>query len=304
MPVLFSVSIADLHLQVEAPPGIHAEIQDPVYQNFLKTGAGPEDVFIRVRIDLQLTGREDMAGWPLIFDSGGSWRLHGREGGYRLVFGQPEESEPVLLLETSHDFRFVRLIPGGGPLWLDASHQRMAFPLQYPVDQVLLLHALSLHRGLIIHGTGIESGGKAYLFAGISGAGKTTLARLLDQCRAGVILSDDRMILRAGPSGEIMAYGTPWPGDGGYACSRGFPLARICFLQKGPVSSFSALPPASAFARLVPAVSLPWYLPGLLEPALATCNFVLQQIPALLFQFRPDRSAGEAFRGLAGAASV
>ncbi|GIV19131.1 MAG: hypothetical protein KatS3mg023_0882 [Armatimonadota bacterium] len=83
----------------------------------------------------------------------------------------------------------------------------------YAVDsflRTLLALYLPQHEGLILHASAVSHGGKGYVFAGRSGAGKSTVARLLAD-RAEV-LSDELVAIRHMPSGW-WTFGTPFWGE-------------------------------------------------------------------------------------------
>ncbi|MBI4229578.1 MAG: hypothetical protein HY608_01955, partial [Planctomycetes bacterium] len=54
--------------------------------------------------------------------------------------------------------------------------RRLAYPFRTPFLEVLWMHLLPLHAGLLVHAAAVEHRGKALLFVGRSGAGKSTLA--------------------------------------------------------------------------------------------------------------------------------
>lgn len=65
------------------------------------------------------------------------------------------------------------------------------------------------HDALLLHASGIIKDGRAFVFFGASGSGKTTVARLsLDH----TILSDDLVIVKK-RTGSYRAYGVPFRGD-------------------------------------------------------------------------------------------
>lgn len=66
-------------------------------------------------------------------------------------------------------------------------------------DQVLLARVLADHQGCYLHSAGINIAGNGLLFVGHSGAGKSTMLKLLRE--KGEILCDDRIILRRWPEG-------------------------------------------------------------------------------------------------------
>jgi hypothetical protein len=80
-------------------------------------------------------------------------------------------------------------------------------PLPYPLDGLLLYYLISKKGGLMIHGSGVITDGRGWLFSGKSGQGKTTIAKIFDGCGDRVI-HDDRLILRKGAEGWVM-HSTP-----------------------------------------------------------------------------------------------
>lgn len=83
--------------------------------------------------------------------------------------------------------------------------------------QLFMIYYLAVKKeGLVVHSTAIkdeQKKGKAYLFAGVSGAGKTTTSRIWDKYAAGIkVLNDDRIIIRK-IKRKFYIYGTPWHGD-------------------------------------------------------------------------------------------
>lgn len=69
--------------------------------------------------------------------------------------------------------------------------------------------------GVILHATGIMDIAmqRAYVFMGESGAGKSTIAKLIPQKSSGYkVLSDDRVVVKKEEAG-FYVYGTPWVSD-------------------------------------------------------------------------------------------
>ena len=79
-------------------------------------------------------------------------------------------------------------------LWIDGTGTNID-PLEYPLDGLILYYLTVIHGDIMIHASGINNSGIGYVFSGVSGKGKTTLARLWDKSGAKVI-HDDRLILR------------------------------------------------------------------------------------------------------------
>jgi hypothetical protein len=107
--------------------------------------------------------------------------------------------------------------------------------------------------------------------------------------RGGTFLSDDRIIIRK-IGREFLMYGTPWPGDAGYAVNASVPLKGIFFLSKGEENSIRALTPADAIARLMPVASIPWYDREKVELMMTFCDDLLSAIPMYELTFVPDQA--------------
>jgi hypothetical protein len=70
-------------------------------------------------------------------------------------------------------------------------------PLEYPLDELLIMHRLTQEKAIELHGSGIvRADGMGNLFVGHSGAGKSTTTRLWTEREDVEVLSDDRIIVR------------------------------------------------------------------------------------------------------------
>lgn len=109
---------------------------------------------------------------------------------------------------------------------------------------------LPLYDRAVFHGAAIEYGGKAYLFTGPSGIGKTTHISLWRQYfgERVRIINGDKPILRM-KDGKIVVYGTPYAGKEGWQCNASAPLGGVCFLSRGRENAMSALAPERAFTQ-------------------------------------------------------
>ena len=112
---------------------------------------------------------------------------------------------------------------------------------QYALDsllRVLLTWQLLGHHGFLLHAATVMRNGKAYLFTGRSGAGKSTVASLSPQ---GSVLTDEISLLRRG-NGVWRAYGTPFWGEFRAAGSNtSAPVAGIFRLLQAAENRLEAL---------------------------------------------------------------
>jgi len=166
---------------------------------------------------------------------------------------------------TRGDFR-AEFDPRTGHGWVRQS------PNPYSIDGVLrILHSLFLasEGGFLVHAASAVRNGRAFLFAGVSGAGKTTLSRLAPpDCE---VLTDEISYVRPAteprpteprateprhteprPSGSgYVAFGTPFAGElARIGANLRAPLAALYLLVQGPENRIEPVDPTAA-ARAV-----------------------------------------------------
>jgi len=131
-----------------------------------------------------------------LFDSGTTWRLFESKDGFLFDFGLPLfQGLPYRRLRIDGRFERAELTINQtiyGQLSSNIS------PLEYPLDELLIMHRLTQERAIELHSCGIVTAdGKGNLFVGHSGAGKSTTTRLWTSLEDVEVLSDDRIIVRA-----------------------------------------------------------------------------------------------------------
>jgi hypothetical protein len=122
----------------------------------------------------------------------------------------------------------------------------------YSVDSVLrILHTLLLapNGGFLLHASSVVRNGKAFLFSGLSEAGKTTMVRLAPPDVA--ILTDEASYIRK-VGDQYIAYGTPFAGEFGEPGENiSAPVAALYLLDKAPENRIVQVEPAEAIRRLM-----------------------------------------------------
>ena len=220
-----------------------------------------------------------------VFDSGSVWQLY-RKNGTFLFYLKSSAFGPIpyKLAKVSKDFTKIEVV-----LHRPYFHSgQPVSPLEYPLDELLLINLLSLGRGVEVHACGVvDRSGYGHLFIGQSGAGKTTMARLWQETPGVTILSDDRIVLRE-IGDKLWMYGTPWHGEAMLASPERAPLRGIYFLEKGVKNELIPLRNSVALGRLITSSFIPFYSQPGLTFTLSFFEEVVKAVPCQELRFVPD----------------
>jgi hypothetical protein len=228
----------------------------------------------------------DFERWSLIFDSGGVWKLYQRDGHWGIGFySHALESGLFQAAIFEHDFY-------SGDIILPNSDKKIKsnpFPYTYPLPEVHMMNLLSQGNGVLVHACAVKDGDRGLLFAGTSGAGKSTTAELWSSQGNTAILSDDRVIIRK-HEGQFWIYGTPWHGTARCGSPEAVPLTRIYILKQAPRNQLRALKPIDAHARiLVRSFPTYWNYAGI-DFTLGFLDELVQEVPCYELGFVPEDS--------------
>jgi len=182
----------------------------------------------------------------------------------------------------------------------------------YSLDSVLrILHSLILAErgGFLLHAASASCDGRAYLFSGVSGAGKTTMTRLAPPDVT--LLTDEvsyvlpRATPRAGAAPNAagyQAFGTPFAGELAKAGENtNAAVAALFFLEQGPENRIDTLSPAEAVRRLMRNILFFAEDPKLVEKILASACELVDQVPIRRLTFYPDSKVWDEVRHFARA---
>lgn len=144
--------------------------------------------------------------------------------------------------------------------------------------------------GIMLHSCGVVDQDKGYVFAGISGNGKSTTARLWEGLAGVQILNDDHTIIRK-INGQFQVFGTPWHGLGGMAAAADAPLERVYILRHAVENKATRITPARAAAALLVRTFAPLWNAEMMAFTLAFLEDLCTTVPVYELGFVPDRSA-------------
>jgi hypothetical protein len=283
----------------------------PPLQPF-RTGASASDIHVRV----EWVAGIDSCRVPPLFESGAVWRVYEGEGSLQFDFNVPFlGTQPYKRLIVDGRFRNATLQMNEEAF---ATLPRVPEPLEYPLDELLIMHRLTQEPAIELHGVGIAGpDGASNLFIGHSGAGKSTTARLWTSLHKVEVLSDDRIIVRehrvrehpatedkirkeksyegnpfAEPT-QIYMYGTPWHGEAHFALPQRAPLKRIFVLEHGHGNVLTRLTRSQMVAELFARAFVPFHRHEYVDHALSFLERIADSVPCYRYSFEPDARAVE-----------
>ena len=148
------------------------------------------------------------------------------------------------------------------------------------------------HNGFYLHSSAVELEGRAYLFSGPSGMGKSTHTRLWQQIfgDAAQVFNDDKPALRC-LEDRWFAYGTPWCGKDGINQNKKVPMGGICFLKQAKENRIRRLAHSEALARIMGQTIHRLSSVENLDLMLTHLEKLVQMIPVYELENRPEPEA-------------
>ena len=166
--------------------------------------------------------------------------------------------------------------------------------VRFAIDNAtLLLYAFATapRQTLVLHASAVVCQGVGQVFLGWSGTGKSTHARLWQECYMEAwLLNDDNPILRM-QGDAIRIYGSPWSGKTPCYRAESAPLQAMVKLTQAPQNAIVSLRLSQAFAYLLSSASGLKTNTEHLKSLHDTVAAVVQSIPMYELSCLPDVAA-------------
>jgi hypothetical protein len=164
----------------------------------------------------------------------------------------------------------------------------------HSVDSVLrIVHTLLLAQrgGFLVHASSAIRNGRAFLFSGVSGAGKTTISRLAPPDAA---LLTDEISYVTRENGAYFAIGTPFYGELARAGENlKAPIDAFYLLAKGIENKVEPIPGASAVRGLMANILFFARDPDFVELVFDSALDFARRVPVRRLTFAPDSRVWE-----------
>ena len=145
---------------------------------------------------------------------------------------------------------------------------------------------------LELHASVVSNSGKAYLFLGKSGTGKSTHSRLWLQNVSGTeLVNDDNPVMRVMEDGSVCVYGSPWSGK--QPCYRNvcLPAGAIVRIHRAKENRIARLPLAQSYASLASSCSGFRAERPIADGLHSTLSQIVAKVPGYMLDCLPDAEA-------------
>lgn len=253
----------------------------PSYSPFLVSGQSD----VQPVFELWLTSvRQSLHGSQVYrFEwEGASYAIYQGEEGYDFEILPSGKSEPYLMCT---DTEFTK-----ASLCLDGKVKSDAFILN---NCLMMMYAFATAplMTLLVHASVTINSGKAYLFLGKSGTGKSTHSSLwLKYIPGSELLNDDNPVVRV-VGEQVIVSGSPWSGKTPCYKNRQLPVGAVIKLNQAPENTIVKSKPSQAFATLLTSSSTMKWDKRIFDGICDTVTKAVEKIPFYTLDCLPDAGA-------------
>lgn len=217
----------------------------------------------------------------------GHTMLYRTPEGYRVELRYADGTKPHVV-ETDRGFTKAKALIR----WED----RYAATALISMLRIVFAQAILPYEAISLHSSVVVNEGKAFLFMGKSGTGKSTHSALwLRHIEGTELLNDDNPVVRL-VDGKAMAYGSPWSGKTPCYRNESAPVAAMVRLKQGPRNRFEPLEDIAAFGALLPGCSVLRQDGRLHDMLCMTLTALIETVCVGGMECLPDKEAAEVCR--------
>lgn len=210
--------------------------------------------------------------------------LFEKNGCYRFGFSLSTKRTACVVVHSPESGQNTVYVPSG------ASERHSLFALNNAMMLLFTLYTTPFDT-LMIHASVTCHQGRAFVFLGRSGTGKSTHSRLwLENIPDTFLLNDDNPAIRL-VDGIPVVFGTPWSGKTPCYKNDSRPMGAFVRLEQAPQNLISRLSPLQAYAALMPSCSCMRWEENACESLHSTVEKVIMSVPGFHLQCLPDSAA-------------
>jgi hypothetical protein len=282
----YNLNIADYKIKIESAEDGPELVPSERFAGYISSDA-IADITIKVHHEGYLLpeGAERVFHAPLVEEVNGSqikkddnfWSIcrHRSDLFIKTIFPYSASGKKAVLKFSLSDRQWNLFIEGAA----DSTD-----PLDYPLDGLILYYLSAINGDVMVHASGVNHAGNGYIFSGVSGKGKTTLAGLWNKAGARVV-HDDRLIIR-NIGGKFFMHNTPVYKNDLPSQSE---ISRIFLISHGKENRLVPVKGAGAVSLFLANCIQHNWNSELIARLIGSVSVMCSTIPVGQLSFKPDR---------------
>lgn len=215
-----------------------------------------------------------------------SFEVYRSDSGSYQILVLTEEKIPCAFIQSDDNYRQFTIATRG-------SLKNIIFGLDNSLMVIFTL-CTAPHRTLLMHSSVVENNGRAYMFLGVSGQGKSTHSDLwVKHIEGSTLINDDNPVLRIDEKGTPIVYGSPWSGKRPIYKNVHYPLGGFAAIEQEKENRIRKEPVPVAFGIMLCSCSTLKFDKRIHMDICGTITRVLEHTPIHTLSCRPDKEAAE-----------
>ena len=212
--------------------------------------------------------------------------FNNRDKGYLFEIRQPYADKTNAYLSLNNDFSKAKIK-------LSGKNEEQWYSFNAAVNLCYLFSTVN-YGTLLFHSSAVEYKGRAYLFLGKSGTGKSTHSRMwLNTLNDVTLMNDDHPIVRIWENGNVIAYGSPWSGKTHCYKNIQAPLGGIIRIIRAPHNKAVRLSPIQSYASVMTSSTGLTWEKSFADSRDATLQQIISRIPCWNMECLPNEEAAK-----------
>ena len=213
-----------------------------------------------------------------------TFEVNRKESGEYYILVSDEYEIPCAFIMSNADLNEFKITTRG-------EEEKVMFGLNNSLMVIFTICTAPL-KTLLIHSSVVENNGKAYMFLGQSGRGKSTHSDLwVKHIEGSRLINDDNPIIRISDDGTPVVYGSPWSGKRPIYMNVHYPIGGMTAIEQEKENRIRKENIPVAFGILLSSCSTMKFDKRIHLHICNSISHILERIPVHTLFCRPDAEA-------------
>lgn len=213
-----------------------------------------------------------------------SFEVYRQDNGAYQILVLTDNKIPCAFAQSNSDYTHFTIATRG-------SKHNMSFGFNNAL-MVIYTMCTSSRKTLLMHSSVVENGGRAFMFLGASGQGKSTHSDMWVRYIAGsTLINDDNPVVRIADDGTPIVYGSPWSGKRPVYKQVHYPIGGMAAIEQEPENRIHKENIPTAFGIMLCSCSTLKFDKKIHMNICSTISNVLERVAVHTLSCRPDEEA-------------